>query len=166
VRTNRALLGDLQETSDGASWSTYGFPDTSPDLGKATEGTISSSAAAIDLAGESTPVLQLYSNEAAAGEGGQVQGYSGGPVLVRDRVVGILCAAPIHRTSGRSQEGTLYALPWQALEGGPLTGIVRRIARRRSRRWPWLSVVVTLGAGLVGLALTLSTGPRSQPESH
>src|SRR5205807_681281 len=108
-------LGELADSDQSAAWHTYGFPDSSPDDGKATTGTIASVAAPLGFGGTGVSAIQLFSREAAAGAGGAVRGYSGAPVIVGDQVVGILCAANLNGQTGRAEEGTLYAIPLTAL---------------------------------------------------
>jgi uncharacterized protein YjbI with pentapeptide repeats len=106
-------LGAVAESDQDATWSTYGFPESSPDLGKATGGAVSSTGALIRLASATQAAIQLYSREAGAAQGGAVHGYSGGPVIVDDHIIGLISAAGAE--AGRSVEGTLYAIPLTAL---------------------------------------------------
>jgi len=80
-------VGELGDSDHSAAWHTYGFPDSSPDDGKGTSGTIASLTAILTLGSERVSAIQLFSQEAAAATGGLVHGYSGAPVIVDDRVV-------------------------------------------------------------------------------
>jgi len=91
-------------------WETFGFPDSSPDDGKGTTGSIAGTNVITRMGSMQVGLLQLYSREAAAGIGGRVRGYSGGPVIVRGNVVGI-CSAAAKGEHARADEGTLYAVP-------------------------------------------------------
>ena len=112
-------VGELKDEDEGSCWNTYGFPDSCSEEGKATAGTITSVAAILDLGGRKVTAIQLFSREAGAGMGGVVHGFSGAPVIVDGRIVGILCGASVNVQTGRSDEGTLYAIPLYTL-GVPL----------------------------------------------
>jgi hypothetical protein len=108
-------LRTLDESAQSASWDTYGFPDGAEEDGKATTGTIASTAASFRVRSVSVAAIQVFSREAAAAGGGVVRGYSGAPVIVDGHGVGILCAA--EQENGRSVEGTLYAIPLASIAG-------------------------------------------------
>jgi hypothetical protein len=71
----------------GDRWLAYGFPTTTGEEGLVIGGRIEDPDARDPLG---TPALQLYSDYAAAGRGGKLQGLSGAPVLVGGAVVGHL----------------------------------------------------------------------------
>ncbi|WXA91563.1 hypothetical protein LZC95_34530 [Pendulispora brunnea] len=112
---DRLHTGELTDSDREARWHAYGFPGNSPDDGTATAGTVTTPSAMVTLRGNKVSAIQLFSQEAAAGAGGVVHGYSGGPVIVDDRVIGILVAASVDEETGHAQHGTLYALPLSAV---------------------------------------------------
>lgn len=58
------------------------------------------------------PTLQLYSQEAAAGEGRPLHGYSGAPVVIAGHVVGLLVEIAKGEEQTKTAEGgTVYARP-------------------------------------------------------
>ena len=67
-------------------WETYGFPDANPRDGMVNVGAVSNRMGTL----EGNAVFQLFSQEAAADQGAPVKGLSGGPVVVKDAVVGLL----------------------------------------------------------------------------
>src|SRR5262249_9599619 len=78
------LGADLR--SAGIEWQTYGFPDANPRDGMVTTGVVKNQSGELDGA----RVYQLFSQEAAAGGGAPVKGFSGAPVLVENAVVALL----------------------------------------------------------------------------
>lgn len=96
-------LAELRES--GAEWQTYGFPDASPRDGMVQVGEVSNHLGEL----EGQAVFQLFSREAAAGQGAPVKGLSGSPVLVEDAVVGLLRFALMKE--GQTVAGTVYACP-------------------------------------------------------
>lgn len=96
-------MADLQKSGD--SWETYGFPDANPRDGMVQRGTIENHRG--DL--EGVPAFQLFSRQAAAGQGAPVKGLSGGPVLIDGALVGLLRFALMK--DGQAVAGTLYACP-------------------------------------------------------
>ena len=96
-------MADLQRSGD--SWEAYGFPDANPRDGMVQRGTVENHLG--DL--EGMPVFQLFSHQAAAGNGAPVKGLSGGPVLVDGALVGLLRFALMK--DGQAVAGTLYACP-------------------------------------------------------
>jgi len=96
-------LAELHE--DGAAWETYGFPDANPRDGMANIGEVSNCLGTL----EGNPVFQLFSREAAAGQGAPVKGLSGSPVIVQNAVVGLLRFALMKE--GLTVAGTVYACP-------------------------------------------------------
>jgi len=91
---------------DGDQWTAYGFPEAEP-AGLTVHGTVTNSHA--ELFGGTVPVYQLFCQEAAAGKGLRAKGLSGGPVIVGQRVVGVIRRAPLD--DDRVEAGTLYACP-------------------------------------------------------
>jgi TolB-like protein len=99
-----AYLDDSQK-----DWTTFGFPDANPRDGMVQTGTVENTHG--DLEGVSA--FQLFSKQAAAGDGAPVKGLSGAPVIVQDAVVGVLRFALMKE--GRTVAGTVYACPVTAL---------------------------------------------------
>jgi WD40 repeat protein len=98
----------LGEGSHGADVDIYGFPDSDPFRGKAGVGKLRRyEPGDADSVGA---FLQLFCEDAAAGNGEPVRGLSGGPVLVDGAVVGLLRTALLD-SEERSVAGTLYACP-------------------------------------------------------
>jgi hypothetical protein len=92
-------------------WRTYGFPDEAGSAASGKVTTIDAPRPAI-MNHERTliPAMQLYADQAAAGRGQPVPGYSGAPVVMDGRVVGILRNAP-YDCEGIATGGTLFACP-------------------------------------------------------
>ncbi|HTX39853.1 MAG TPA: trypsin-like peptidase domain-containing protein [Bryobacteraceae bacterium] len=101
--TRPLAMGELCD--DGAPWESYGFPDANPRDGMVTLGEVSNHCGMLD----GSPVYQLFSREAAAGEGAPVKGLSGSPVIVKNAVVGLLRFALMKE--GQTVAGTVYACP-------------------------------------------------------
>ncbi len=100
-------LAELREA--GGPWETFGFPDANPRDGMVNIGEVSNPLATL----EGNPVFQLYSREAAAGQGEPVKGFSGAPVLVQGALVGLLRFALMK--DAQTVAGTLYACPIQSV---------------------------------------------------
>jgi len=117
------------EPALGTEWITYGFPEIKP-TGMTIAGKVRD-ARHRPLPGFAElplhPVLQLFSEEAGAGMGARMHGFSGAPCLVDGKAVGVLRSTLIEEiVDGQSQRllftqaGTLYATParsvveWQA----------------------------------------------------
>lgn len=90
---------------DGAAWETYGFPDANPRDGMVNIGEVSNCLGTLD----GNAVFQLFSREAAAGQGAPVKGLSGSPVIVDNAVAGILRFALMK--DQQTVAGTVYACP-------------------------------------------------------
>lgn len=104
------------ELTAGAHWSSYGFPDANPDDGCAIGGQLRTKAAAL----LDVKVLQLFSSEAAAGNGMPVRGISGAPVAIDGRVIGLVRRGLSNQERmstqiPRSEAGTLFACPIDAV---------------------------------------------------
>ncbi|WP_437981396.1 S1 family peptidase [Sorangium sp. So ce117] len=83
-------------------WETYGFPDAAPVRGQVYGGVVRSLGSRI----------QLFSEEASAGESSRVRGLSGSPCIVHGRAVGIVLNANMKEDAPElktAREGTLYA---------------------------------------------------------
>lgn len=91
---------------EDGDWRTFGFPDAQPVDGMVQTGTVTNPFATL----EGVDAYQLFSKEAAAGDGAPSKGLSGGPVFVGDRVVGLLRFALMNQAKG-TVAGTLYACP-------------------------------------------------------
>ena len=89
----------------GVAWETYGFPDASPRDGMVNIGEVSNHLGTW----EGNPVFQLFSREAAAGQGAPVKGLSGSPVIVQNAVVGLLRIALMKEQ--QAVAGTVYGCP-------------------------------------------------------
>jgi WD40 repeat protein len=92
--------------STGAGFETFGFPDANPRDGMVQSGRVKDHNAELDGA----PVFQLFSEEAAAGNGAPAKGLSGAPVLIDGAVVGLLRFALMDQQR-QTVAGTLYACP-------------------------------------------------------
>jgi WD40 repeat protein len=90
--------------SSGLDWLTFGFPDTNPQ-GMVQTGRIKNEHAELD----GVHAFQLFSEEAAAGNGAPVKGLSGAPVMIRNAVVGLMRFALMKEQL--TVAGTLYACP-------------------------------------------------------
>ena len=97
-------LADWQNSS--TPFETFGFPDANPRDGMVQSGRIKSHNAELD----GTVAFQLFSEEAAAGNGAPAKGLSGAPVIVDDAVVGLLRFALMDQQR-QTVAGTLYACP-------------------------------------------------------
>jgi hypothetical protein len=91
---------------DGATWTTYGFPDAEHE-GLAIHGTVTNSHG--ELVGGQVAAYQLYSPEAAAAKGLKAKGLSGAPVIVGNAAIGVIRRAPLE--GDRVEAGTLFACP-------------------------------------------------------
>lgn len=97
-------MADWQST--GAGFETFGFPDANPRDGMVQTGRIKDHNADLDGA----VAFQLFSEEAAAGNGAPAKGLSGAPVLIDNAVVGLLRFALMDQQR-QTVAGTLYACP-------------------------------------------------------
>ena len=164
-------LGRLKQS--GVDWETYGFPDANPRDGMVQTGRVE----AWDGVLAGVTALQLFSEEAAAGNGAPVKGLSGAPVFVGTWLVGHMRFALMQ--DGRTIAGTLYACPITTLEerGASLLSVMDVPERRSTvatiltelkgseRKTRWLSLIggVTLLAALgVGVAM-INRSPRAAP---
>jgi len=100
---------DLTEAP--ATWVSFGFPDARPD-GLWISGQIRSTLAQVGGAA----AIQLFSDEAAAGQGAALAGLSGAPVFVNGTVAGILRWATLDE-DGHSVAGSVFACPVAELLG-------------------------------------------------
>jgi hypothetical protein len=103
-------LQDLSE-SDGL-WKTHGYPDSQPIDGMVWDGKVNTRYGRLTSSYETRcvpyePVLQLYSDQAAAGTGGLPKGLSGAPVIVGTAAVGLLRTSLLE--GEQAHAGTLYA---------------------------------------------------------
>jgi hypothetical protein len=91
----------------GGAWETFGFPNMQSEDGLTLDGTVTNHASKL-LGG---PAFQLYCQQLAAATGGDARGVSGGPMLIRDVVVGLMrfTLGPAGTTTG----GVIYACPAQ-----------------------------------------------------
>ena len=79
-------LAGVSSNDCDRTWHTFGFPSKNGDEASGTLRTV-------DNPERGTLRLQLYSEEAAAGEGQPMGGYSGAPVVMAEQVVGFLVQA-------------------------------------------------------------------------
>jgi WD40 repeat protein len=114
--------------SVGEDWHTYGFPTED---GSAASGSLTTvdapRSAIVNFEQVSVPALQLFLEQAAAGKGQPVPGFSGAPVVMGRCVVGILRHAP-HDGGGITVGGTVFACP--------IERVMARLGREASRRRP------------------------------
>ncbi|MBL8636762.1 MAG: hypothetical protein JNM40_26290 [Myxococcales bacterium] len=95
-----------EDLSAGASaFVSFGFPEARPD-GLWVSGQVRSTLS--QVAGH--PALQLFSDEAAAGQGAPLAGLSGAPVFVDGAVAGLLRWATLDE-QGKSVAGSVFACP-------------------------------------------------------
>jgi hypothetical protein len=92
--------------SDGAGWTTHGFPDQNHE-GLTIHGTVTNSHG--ELFRGRVAAYQLYSPEAAAAHGLRAKGLSGAPVIVSGAVVGVIRRALLE--GEHTAAGTLFASP-------------------------------------------------------
>lgn len=113
-----APLSAAETVADGEAWTAYGFP------GLVEQGLVVGGQVRDARASESAtmPALQLFCDEAAAGQGAPLQGLSGSPCVVDDHVVGLLRSTPqdsVLDGQGRGRPvtvaGTVWACPVSAL---------------------------------------------------
>jgi|GEM_PF-5364609 len=98
-------LGELGAYEQTLEWHTYGFADAYPTGGMVFEGRVLNPEGTY----EDVPAIQLYSDQAAAGDGSPVAGLSGAPCLVDGAVVGVIRSSLLKH--GLNVAGTLYACP-------------------------------------------------------
>lgn len=106
-------LGLLRQ--DGATWETFGFPDSNPIDGLALfDGTVHDCQATHRLpdTGGAVNVMQVFSATVAQM---RIEGLSGAPVIVDGAVVGLLRYTPKSETGGSF--GTIYACPVASVLG-------------------------------------------------
>lgn len=150
-------LGRLSQA--GVDWETFGFPDANPRDGMVQTGRVE----AWDGVLEGETALQLFSEEAAAGNGAPVKGLSGAPVFVNNYFVGHMRFALMQ--DGRTVAGTLYACPITSVETAA-TGLLS-VADVPFRRSTVAQMVTELRqnergtrrlvlVGLLGLALVVT----------
>jgi formylglycine-generating enzyme required for sulfatase activity len=161
----------------GIEWHTYGFPDANPRDGMVQSGRVRNPGG--ELGG--VPVIQLFSEEAAAGNGAPVKGLSGAPVIVDNAVVGLLRYALMKENLAIA--GTLYACPLSLvltkcgdvlppLEPGGGSPVITSPAGTtpappdRGRRRMTLTIVVStllIGAGIAALVSSKLDTPPAPP---
>ena len=140
-------------------WDAFGFPQANP-TGMLVDGDI------VDLQSvyQGAPVFQLFSRQAAAGDGMPLPGLSGAPCVVDGGVVGLLRSSL--SAEGRNVGGTLYACPIQAvlprvqgsLPGDPTLDVMVRPAP--TPRKPVRASVITFGTmDLTGLSAERALAP-------
>jgi WD40 repeat protein len=112
----------------GERWHTYGFP-TKDGIGA--HGSLTTvdapRSAIVGFERSFIAAIQLFSREAAAGKGQPVPGYSGAPVIMAGRVVGIIRHAP-HDREGITKGGVLFACP--------IERVMEQLGRKTSKRNP------------------------------
>lgn len=164
-------MGRLKQS--GIDWETYGFPDANPRDGMVQTGRVE----AWDGQLEGSAALQLFSEEAAAGNGAPVKGLSGAPVFVGTWLVGHMRFALMQ--DGRTVAGTLYACPVESVGAkspglltvldvperrSTVTSIISEFkSTERKTRWLTMGGLLVLVAA-VGVGLTVfGRGPRAAP---
>ena len=113
-------------SSSGQAFETFGFPETQPRDGMVQRGRVTDHNATYG----GIPALQLFSEEAAAGNGAPVKGASGSPVIINKTLVGVLRAALMDQETKATRAGTLYACPAATVVDGA-DGLVQLHERRR-----------------------------------
>ncbi|HRI63136.1 MAG TPA: hypothetical protein PK156_02830, partial [Polyangium sp.] len=98
-------FGDVTANEKDIAWETFGFPDANPE-GMRLVGEVRM----LETEWQGQPVLQLYSDEAAAGDGSPVAGLSGAPCIVEDALVGVVRSSLLTKEK-RNVAGTLFACP-------------------------------------------------------
>ena len=116
-------------STSGRSFETFGFPDTQPKDGMVQRGTVEDHNAALN----GVAVVQLFSKQAAAGDGAPVKGASGSPVIIDNALVGVLRFALMDKATQATRAGTLYACPVTTVVEGA-AGLLRVTERRRGQR--------------------------------
>lgn len=96
-------LACLERRNHARSWSTFGYGDAQPETGEPHTGKV-----VLD----DVDFIHLYDDQAAAGTGGFLAGFSGAPCVCEGHVVGILIDA-LKKKGGKSAHGAVYALPIQ-----------------------------------------------------
>jgi hypothetical protein len=91
-------------------WTGFGFPEANPDDGMTPSGQVEN----LDGSVRGVRALELYSRQAAAGNGMPVAGLSGAPVVVQGAAVGLLRWALLDNKE-RSIGGTLFACPMDTI---------------------------------------------------
>ena len=149
-------LGDFKRGQ--AEWETYGFPDANPTDGMKQSGSVEMARSRL----QGVTAMQLFSKQAASGDGAPVKGLSGAPVIIQDRVVGVMRFALMKE--GKTVAGTLYACPAVAATAGcpDLPRPVRlRTAQERKQRSIVVgaALAVAVGAGFGGRAFVQTLAP-------
>lgn len=96
-------LADLNERD--VNFVTYGFPDAQPTDGMVQSGRIENFNGQIF----GVDAIQLFSDQAAAGNGAPVKGLSGAPLIVENALAGVIRVSLMQ--DQRNVAGTLYACP-------------------------------------------------------
>jgi tetratricopeptide (TPR) repeat protein len=148
--TKPLALADLQ--ASWVNWQTYGFPDAQPRDGMVMTGTVENCWGDF----EGVRVFQLYSKQAAAGDGAPVKGLSGGPVIVQNTVVGVLRVALWKQ--GRAVAGTLYACPIAAALESCRKALPELVAPIVHADWDFWGTIWLITALLGGLVIA-GVGP-------
>jgi hypothetical protein len=99
-------LAGLEERTTPRAWSTYGYNDAQREGGGSHSGQIEG----LNADGE----IELFSKQAAAGQGGFVSGCSGAPCVFEGHVVGIILEA-LQDGKQRAVHGGVYALPIESV---------------------------------------------------
>ncbi len=137
----------------GVPWETFGFPDANPRDGMVQSGSVE----AYDGELEGVAALQLFSQQAAAGNGAPVKGLSGAPIIVADALVGVLRFALMQE--GRTVAGTLYGCPAATIaERNPDLLALRAADTRPSKLTEMATEVRTLYRVVIGVVIVLALG--------
>ncbi len=104
---DRAVLRLTRDCREGAAWRTFGFPKRGRFEGSTFCGAVRNPRAEKN----GRPRIQLYSEDLAAGMGAPINGVSGSPIVVGDRVIGT--ASDIRTDSETKQAlwGHVFAIP-------------------------------------------------------
>lgn len=164
-------LGRLKQS--GIEWETFGFPDANPRDGMVQTGKVEAWDGQLD----GNNAIQLFSEEAAAGDGAPVKGLSGAPVFVGTWLVGHMRFALMQ--DGRTVAGTLYACPVDSVQQkatglltvldvperrSTITSIVTELkSNERKTRWLTMgAILVAMTAIVAGIAM-FGRPPRAAP---
>lgn len=157
-------LDTLRPDEHDVPWETWGFPDAYP-TGMRIVGSV------LDPKGlyEGVTAIQLYSDQAAAGDGAPVSGLSGAPCIVECAVVGMVRSSLL--AQGRNVAGTLFACPVPetvrraaVARGGVAVGA--RFPRSNATQSSVPASSVTIGGNVSGSMIVVGSGNSvSMPQS-
>jgi hypothetical protein len=127
-------------------WSTFGFPSPAERDGMVFNGEVANPQA--KYAG--AEAIQLYSQQAAAGNGAPVRGLSGGPVFVGGAVVGVLRSS-LMDAAGANVAGTVYACPASVIVKA-CGGMIEWSKKAGAPRWTYVVAAMVALATLAWIS--------------